>query len=293
MALFSSSRLRTAALLGSALLLAACSGPQSPQEVTKAFWGSVIDNDKQNAVEYSTLSDVAQYDGFSRDWHGLQPQWGRVVIDGDRASIATRFDDPKDTGAAQPREFATVLVRRDEHWKVDYARTSENIRGPLADLFGRLNRLGEDLSRRLEAASNDTAAEMDRLSDRIERFSASASEQAADRLEQFGRALRQSLRDLAEFAQRALDERGDKLPEPDRRTLRGVVADLNSDSDRLSHPTLQSVAQSGRSAADAQRRLDALDADSVRAYKEQWREQGDRIEQELKKMVEALSAESA
>lgn len=292
MALISRSRLRISALIGSALLLAACSGPQSPQEVTKAFWESVIDNDKQDAVEYSTLTDVAQYDGFSRDWHGLQPQWGRVVIDGDRASIATRLNDPKDAGA-QPREFATVLVRRDDHWKVDYARTSENIRGPLADLFGRLGRLGEDLSRRLEAASNDTAADMDRLSDRIERFSASASEQAADRLEQFGHALRQSMRELAESAQRALDDRGDKLPEPDRRTLRGVVADLNSDSDRLAQPTLESVAQSGRTAADAQRRLDALDEDSVRAYKAQWREQGERIERELKRMLEALSAESA
>lgn len=268
-------------------LLSGCLGENSPQDVTIAFWKSVITKDVEGAVEHSTLIDARSYDGFSRDWKGLQPTLGKVVIDGDEASVVTTLSHPGDT-TDRPVDVVTYLVRQDDQWKVDSVRTGDELSGPLSTLFARLNRLGEALSERLQG---DTAVEMDRLGAQLEQLSDTVGERAAETFDKYGEELRRSIDELAESVERALEN--ERLSEQDRRVLREVVDNLNDGSDKLSRPTVRSIADGGRSVATARQQLETVDDRSIAPYQEQWQEWSERIEADLRRMVDELAATSA
>lgn len=58
------------------LALSGCGNPETPQEVTQAFWEAVIESDAKTAAELSTLVDESGFDGFSLDWEGAETSWG-------------------------------------------------------------------------------------------------------------------------------------------------------------------------------------------------------------------------
>jgi hypothetical protein len=97
--------------------------------------------------------------------------------------------------------------------------------------------------------------------------------------------------ELAESIERALKEREKSLSEPDRRALQEVAADLNEGSERLENPSMQALADGSTEAMRAQQRLEAVDDKAVGgAYKEQWRVWGERVEGELRQMLDEFAA---
>ncbi|HEX5515108.1 MAG TPA: hypothetical protein VFY81_11975 [Gammaproteobacteria bacterium] len=288
MALVSKLCVRVAALLAALLLLSACSGEKTPQDVTALFWQAVIGSDANKAVEYSTLTDARAYDGFSRDWKGLQPTLGKLVIEGDEASVVTTFAGPDTQASGRPLEVVTYLVRQNDQWKVDYGRTGEALRGPLASLFTQFNRLSKKISDQLDAAAGDLTVEMERLSEQLEQLSATVSEQTSTAIEQYGKALRRSIDELAESVERALKDQ--RLTDQDKRTLRRVAKDLNEDSDNLARPTAEVIADSGKNVAAARQQLAGTESASLQPYKEQWQKWGERIEADVRRLVDELSA---
>ena len=287
-ALVSKLHLRIVALLGAVLLLSACFGEKTPQDVTTLFWQAVIGNEANKAVEYSTLDDIHAYDGFSRDWSGLQPTLGKVVIEGDEASVVTTFASPDAQAGGRPLELVTYLVRQNDQWKVDYGRTGEALRGPLTSLFTQFNRLSKKISGQLDAAAGNLTVEMERLSEQLEQLSATVGGQASTAIEQYGKALRRSIDELAESVERALKDQ--RLLEQDRRTLRRVTKDLNEDSDSLARPTAEAIADSGKNVAAARQQLAGIESAALQPYQEQWQEWGERIEADVRRLVDELSA---
>lgn len=282
---------RCIALLCAIVLLTACTAERTPQEVTQAFWQAVIENDAKGAVRHSTLTDVQQYDGFGRDWSGFTPAWGRIVIEGAEASIETTLT----TAAAdntRPLTFVTHLVRQDEQWQVDYARTAEDVNaGPLAKLFGRLERLGKDISQQLASTSDKLALELERMGEEFEELSRELGGQATASAEKFADELRRHIDALAESARRALEERERQLSDQDRQTLQGVVAELDEGSARLDdEPTLQAIAASSESVASARQQLATIDGEAIAPYKEQWDAWGEQIAADLQRMLDELVA---
>lgn len=281
---------RLVALLCLVLMLSACIGEKTPQEVAHSFWGSVISNDANGAVKYSTLTDVNQYDGFDRDWKGLTPTWGRIVIEGEQASIVSRFSDTENP-AHDGLTFATFLVRQDDEWKVDYARTGKELRGgALGQLFGQLKRIGESLSSQFNATSDDLGVKMERLGEELEELSGSLGEQASESIEKYSEGLRRSIDELAESARRALKEHEKQLSEEDRRALQEVVADLDQNSDQLSEPSFQSIAHSRETVTAAQQQLNAIESENIGSFKRQWKEWGGEYEADVRKILGELSA---
>ncbi len=272
------------------LLLSACMGPQTPQEVTQAFWEAVINDNAAEAAEYSTLSDAKAYDRFSKDWTGFQPSWGKLVIDGDRASVASRFRSPADSGM-DDREFTTHLVRRHDSWLVDYERTGNELRGGLlGDLFGKLSQLGNDFSKQFESSAQDLNNEMERMAKELEAMSDSFSQEAEQEIDQYAESLRKSIEELEESINRALEDKDNNLTGEDRGMLKAVSVDLNDDRESLKEPSLHTVSQSGLSVGQAQLRLQTLSDDVAVKYKEQWHALGEQFEKEMAKMLKALSA---
>ena len=149
------------------MLLAACTGPESPEEVSRAFWQAVIEQDAGEANDYSTLVEDAGFDGYQRDWQGVELEWGRVVIDGQEATVDTVFSGLPER--AEPLETTTYLVKKDGQWLVDYFRTGEALNsGPLwGDVMNQLEALGKDLKTELARHSDDLAREFEVLTEEL------------------------------------------------------------------------------------------------------------------------------
>jgi len=280
---------RLSLLLFSVFLLSACLAPKTPQEVTKAFWGAVINDDAASAVEYSTLTDVKDFDGFSKVWKGFKPTWGKVIIDGEEASVVSSFASPENSDMDK-REFTTYLVRQGDTWKVDYSRTKDAVNGgALGSLFGALSQLGSDLSKQFESSANDFRHEMERMSKELEAMSEELGKQSSESINQYADELRKNIQELEESINRALKDRNNKLTDEERQKLQEVAKDLDKDKENLSDPTPESVAESSINVGKAQQQLDAISNEYVNEYKKQWRELSKQLEEEMQRMMNELA----
>lgn len=283
-------RTRVFALICSALLLSACVQDKTPQEVTQAFWDAVVVNDAKGAARHSTLADAAEYDAFGRDWQGLSPSLGKIVIDGDQASVVTILAGADGSSRSQ---VDTYLVRAGGEWKVDYARTGTQLDGgPLGALFGHLEKLGSSITQQLKAASDDFAVSMERMGEELEAAAGEIGEQASADIAKYGEDLRKSIDELARSIEQVLKEEERRLSDGEQRVLEGVVARLEEGSEQLSQVTLQSIADGAQALAAARQQLDAIDNEALQPYREQWREWGERIEAETEQMLDQVLPET-
>lgn len=283
--------LRRVFLVCLTLSLSACFGPKTPQEVTQTFWKAVLGHDARNAVKYSTLADEKQYDAFSRDWTGYQASWGRVVIDGNEASVVSEFTAPANSGH-QNRKFVTYLVKQDEAWKVDYDRTRMAVRGGvLGSLLDSLGQLGDDLSRQMSTSADNFKIEMDRMSKKLEQMADSFNAEATKSINKYAEELQQSIEDLEQSINRALNDDND-MSDKDRQVLQGVAGDLHRDSEDLARPTVESISRSSSNIGKTQQQLDALNSDSINKYKKEWRTMTRKIEADMRKMLDELASMS-
>ena len=276
--------------LCAALLLSGCLGPKTPQEVAKAFWQAVIDNDSSDVVKYSTLTNPQDFDGFGMDWHGFTPAWGRVIIDGDQASIVTEFSGPG-SDAAQKRKCVTYLVRRNEVWKVDYKMTGNDLHGgALGALVGQLNQLGNEISKSLDSSVQELNTEMERLGRKLREMTDTFSAQASQVLDKYAEDLQQLMRQLADSINRALNDKRNHPSDEDRQAMAQVAANLETSSRQLAHPSTASVAESNRQMEQAEQRLQAIDSGVSPDYKAQWQALAKQFETEMRKMLDELAA---
>lgn len=260
-------------------LLSACSGPETPQEVSEAFWQSMLEGHAGDANTYSTLVDDAAFDSFERDWQGVHVEWGRVVIDGHQASVDTTLRGLK--GQSEPRETTTYLVKKDEQWLVDYYRTGDALaRGPLFDgVLGELEQFGRDLQARWSQQSSEMAREIERLNQDLEQHAEQANENFSDLVKEYGEKLEQHLDALSRSIEEALRDHPSAPPQ-DRRRLNQAVLRLDAQRDNLDEPSLQSVARSSRTAVQTQLELSQL-SNEFAGYKAEWQQRVAEMEEEL------------
>ena len=275
--------------LGAVLALSACFSPKSPQQVTQAFWQSVLANDVQDAVEYSTLLDAKQYDGFSRNWDGYQATWGRVVIDGDNANVETRFTKPGEDEASQ-RVFTTHLVRRKDQWIVDYARTKEELQGGvIGSLLGKLGEVGKEFSEQLEFAAKQLGKDLEHLANELEKQAESLEGQTTKDLEKFAEAFSESIIELRQSLKQALEEYHEQFSEQDRRMLQEVLVELDKDLQQLARPNIRILSEVSKNLAISLQRLETVSTPINTAYKRRWRALGEKVEDDMKFMIRAFS----
>ncbi|MGO1233863.1 MAG: hypothetical protein ACTMHG_09090, partial [Marinobacter sp.] len=258
-----------AALISSSLLTA-CGGSQSPQEVSRAFWQAVVEQEAGEANEYSTLIEDAGFDGYQRDWQGVDVEWGRVVIDGNQATVDTTFRGLSDR--QNPLETTTYLVQKDEQWLVDYYRTGEALNdGPLwGDVVSQLEALGKDLQSQLTRHSNDLAREFEALREELSQQASEAGESFSGMVDDYGQMLRQHIEQLSDSLREALKNNPEASVE-DRQLLNEAVIRLEEQSEELEQPDVQSVTESTRVALATQLQLGEL-GEEFSGYKAQWQQ---------------------
>jgi archaellum component FlaC len=212
-----------------------------------------------------------------------------VIIDGDEASIVTEFSGPSGV-ETDKRKCVTYLVRKDDVWKVDYKSTGENLHGgPLGILFGKLNQLGGELSRDLDASIKDLNVEMERLSRKLKDMTDSVAQQATKIIDRHAQELQNIMNELAESIKRALQDKHNHPSDKDRQTLREVAADLDASSQHLSSPTTASVTESNQQMGSVQQRLERIDNGITDDYKQRWQALSKQFADVMKKMVDELA----
>lgn len=277
------SGLAAALMLG---LLAGCSQPQSPGEVTEAFWRSVVENDADEVAELSTLADPAQFDGFETDWQAVSIEWGRIVIEGPQATVETRF-----LNAGDGRQILTYLERVDEQWRVDYPRTHRAVitRSMFDDVMGTLSSLSDRLSASINRSSDSAAERLNEMAAELEALSAQAQKRSREALGTYGEQLQEHMEALTESIEEALKGEPDASPR-DRRLLETSRQDLSTQSERLDEPDLRGFAESSRAVTQTGFRLTELDDERFEAYQSDWREWIEAIENDVSELMEELAA---
>ncbi|MGM0768829.1 MAG: hypothetical protein ACQEV6_12440 [Pseudomonadota bacterium] len=279
-----------------AMVLAACSKPDTPQEVAAAFWQAMADNDAGDVVEYSTLTSADDFDQFQRDWADVVPSFGRVVIDNADATIVTRLP-AENGGISERREVITYLVEQDGQWLVDYARTGDAVMNPspFSGLMGQLSEIGERLTARFSSSSDDMEQRLNEMARELEAYSEAMSRRAEEAVNDYGQILREYMEQLEESVNRALEEHR-RAPERDRNTLEQAANDLERSGEELAEPTLEALANASRTLADTGERLAATSAEAFERDREEWaaklREIREHSEQFFRELQDSLNSDN-
>lgn len=152
------------------LALVGCEPEVPPQTVAEQFWRAAVAADREALAREVRAADRELVLADAALLPVERFVFGKVVIDGKRASIDTELT----LGGESPMSLAvvTVLVNESERWRVDYAATVSKLRGDggLAHLLGRLRGLGRELGDgfdrsvgELERALPELEAELQRL----------------------------------------------------------------------------------------------------------------------------------
>lgn len=266
--------------------LISCSAPSTPQQVTEAFWNSVVKGDVDDVVKYSTLTDNKQYDNFSKSWEAYSPSLGRITIENDRASIETRLSSSANSDE-KTRSFTTHLVKRDNHWLVEYSDTREDVQGgPLGGLLGKLDQAGKSLSRHIGEAASDLEIELKQLGEKIEKRADSLDKETRQNINDISEKMRRHLDELQRSIQRALKDK--QWSDQDRQALHEISDDLDTEQERLSGDDLDSIATSSRNIGRSQRRLNNINTENADSYKKDWNARLRDIRNNLSELVDKL-----
>ena len=129
--------------------ITSCQSLKTPEETTLAFWAAMAENDLKLAKKYcssqshSLLSVPQHYSFQNSTFH-----YGKIVIESGQAKVETQITPAIDNKSS----FTTFLVKEDNHWKVDYQRSINDLTSNqlLNEFFKDLNTLGETINKQLE-----------------------------------------------------------------------------------------------------------------------------------------------
>ncbi|MDI9244355.1 hypothetical protein [Marinobacter sp. CHS3-4] len=286
-----STRWLTLILLATVLVVVAgCTRPDTPKEVATEFWQALAEGETGEAIDLSTLTDANAFDGFDRDWLGVLPDFGRVVIEADEATVVTRV--PVENGEAGERqEVVTYLVQIQDQWFVDYQRTHESVTNPSAfsGLMGEISRLGDKISQAFGRSSGDLSKQMDDMARQFEAYSDAAGQKAEKAMDEFRNSLQDLMENLEQSIEDALKE-NQQAPKQDRAALQQAVIHIQDGQEQLEQTNFEGFTQTTRSLSEAGAELASVTSDSFEQYQQQWDASMERIRERTKEFFKELTA---
>ncbi len=172
-------RFRISYLLVATLLGAACSAADGPADVAEAFWTASKEGDTELATSYIVeggTTTIQEPSGSSIGEFSL----GETAIEGDQATVETTVVS---TGEREMEvAFNTVLVRRDDGWKVDLDETTDEM---MKSLVG--TTMGELTERMGQAVGEAMGEAMKGMADGMAKGLEAAGRAMSDSLEEKGR----------------------------------------------------------------------------------------------------------
>ena len=287
--------IRLITLLLAAVLLVSCEKkPATVEEVSTAFWQAVIANDEDAVVANSTLQSAAEFDAFSRAWENMTPSLGAQFIDGDQAQVNTRIG--MSAAAASSLEFVTYLVKHENGWRVDYTRTAEAVRisGAVVDFVSRMTSLGENVQRQLEASSADIASRLTLFVDQLDKLSGHYQQRADQAIDQAAASMGRLLEEFTASLQQAVEELDQSNGgDASRSQLEESAESLQSSSEALQNPSIDTIASTGRQLVIVSDKLARLSDQKLQHYRRRWEQLAEEFRQELASLVALLAGAQA
>ena len=279
--------------LALAVMLSACNKFETPQEVSRVFWQSVINGDAAGVVKYSTLTSETGYDAFARDWTGMIPSWGKIIIEEKEARIHTHISTP-DAAKSEMLYFVTYLVKQEDKWKVDYEKTEKVVRASTAvsDFVDRITSIGDDISQQFEQASKSVTTELETLNNQLIQLTESLGSQATLAVEEYSEIMQSHLDALSDSIEKAMQEQELKIDPADREMMENTVKELNQSSKKLAQPDMNSISETGEVIVITRNNLDQVDPGTFQQYQGQWQQWIDSVNTDLMNLFNEISADS-
>ena len=278
--------------LALAILLSACSKPQTPLEVSQVFWQAVIEGNVADVVNYSTLASESGYEAFSRDWTGMLPSWGKIIIEEHEARVHTHVSKP-DAAQSEMLYFVTYLVRQDDQWKVDYDKTEKVVlaSSAVSDFVNQITTIGNEISQQFEEASKMVTAELESLNNQLIQLTENLGDQAASAVEKYSEIMRQHLDALASSIENAIKEQDSSINPADRKMMEETVTELGKSSKKLAQPDMNSITETGEVIIITRKNLETIDAGTFQKYQDQWQQWINEVNVDLVNLFNEISAE--
>lgn len=177
------------------VMLLACSKPQTPQEVATSFW-QAIESGKPNKVKkYVSAKDQITMESLQNVMPISNISFGKIVIDGDLASVDTVVTLQSDQDMELP--INTHLLNENDRWVVDYERTINTIvaAGKVAAVINQFKDIGnavkEGIGRSVEELEK-TLPNIEQELSNMEQQIQQAVPELKSRFENFSRQLEQA-----------------------------------------------------------------------------------------------------
>jgi len=133
------------------LSITACQSTKTAEDITLAFWSAIAENNLELAKKYCSVQSSLLFSSSQHhDFKNTTLNYGKIVIDGDNATVETKII-PDDSNTKES-SFITFLLKENNHWKVDYQRSSKSLENSqlFTDLFKSLNKLSDTVNKELE-----------------------------------------------------------------------------------------------------------------------------------------------
>lgn len=185
---------------GMCALLLACGKPKTPQEVADNFWRAVESGNPNQVKKHVSAKDQITMDSLQNIMPITEISFGKIVIDGDIASVDTTVTLEGDRTMELP--INTHLIKENKQWTVDYERTINTIvaAGKVAAVINQFKDIGnivregiEQSVDELEKAMPNIEKELSNLEQQIQQ----AVPALKSRFENFSKQLEQALSEPA------------------------------------------------------------------------------------------------
>lgn len=174
-----------------------CSEVNSPLEVSEIFWDAVERGDV-NTIRKVTLPESLPESEITENILPISDvEFGRIIIDGDQATVETRLTVQSDRPLQLPIE--TLLLREDGEWRVDYKSTVASVQrdSPVAAMLQGLQEFNERITRAMDESVNElerSLPELERQLRSLEREMQRQLPEWQQRLEEFANRMEEALR---------------------------------------------------------------------------------------------------
>lgn len=179
------------------LVLTACGN--GPKSVAQQYWQGIIDRDESAVAAASSQRSRQELWQTVAPEQNMQVRFGETVIEDDIATVVTDITwADKDRDQPVELHLLTMLVKEDEQWKVNTARTRqqfftavyrtslEGLSSALAESLTAFQALGEE-------AATDFTNELSRAIDQLQQQSDQANEEIQDFLQQLDQDLQDQI----------------------------------------------------------------------------------------------------
>lgn len=179
------------------LMLCGCTRSLPPQDVADRFWRAVITQHPAKIRRYVREQDQATLKDDPKIMPISEFELGRVVIDGESATIETSITLDADKPVAL--KIDTELVREGEQWRVDYSATIDDIstQSQLAQVIGQIESIGGALADGIDKSVDEMKKmlpEIERQLSRIEGEIKQRMPELRERIEEFSKRIEESLK---------------------------------------------------------------------------------------------------